>query len=146
MEYGYWKSEAVKDLRRYGNLENSMANIRAKIQLLEDSVTGISLSYDRENVQGGGTTQEDKLNNYLTKKIQLESQLQLNIKDYELTGKVLGQLTADDRDILTRAYIWPQRNHMYWIMKTYHVEKTKAYEMRLEALSAFIKLMYGIEK
>lgn len=144
MNENFWRNEAVKDLQRYGALEGSIRNLKDKILMLEQSVMGGAINYGSTPVQGGSTTQEDKLNNYIVKKSRYEKKLAENQTDYTVTKRVLDSLTEQDRAILERCYIWYRPDCINWIMNKFYVSKSQAYDMRNERLFRFTQKMYGV--
>ncbi|MEG1862963.1 MAG: hypothetical protein RR198_05085 [Oscillospiraceae bacterium] len=138
-----WKTIAINDLKRFGVLESSLTSINERIEALNSKMEGGSLSVNKLPVQGGGTSQEDKWNDCITLKGNLLRQKKSKQLEYNAIKRALACLTDDERKVLNYAYINRSQGHMERIMRAMCVEKTRAYELKDEALSSFVMAMYG---
>ena len=140
-----WKQEAVRDLQNYQKRKEALKNMRQAIHLLDDDYCSIKgVSVDSVSVQGNtGGTEEWMLNNII-KRERLKTNIAATEAWLTLIENGLRALTDQQRDILTEFYIIRNSGHVERLMERYHMEKTKVYEQKNQALYDFTLLMYGV--
>ena len=140
-----WKQEAVRDLQNYRKRKSALENMRQAIELLDDdycSLKGVAM--DSVCVQGKtGSTEEWMLHNII-KRERLKANIAATQAWLQLIENGLHALTDQQRDILTEFYIYHEPGHVERLMERYHIEKTKVYEQKNQALYDFTLLMYGV--
>lgn len=140
-----WKKEAERDLRRYYSLKESLENIPEQIAALKTQRLSVKSAWsDTVPVQGGASRVEDTQINSIVKEERLKHNYRAIKRLVELMDRALSTLSEDDRYILEVAYIDRRRDAIGVICEKYHVERTKAYDLRNKALQEFTLKMYGI--
>ena len=119
-----WKQEAVKDLQNYQKRKTALKNMR-------------------QAIHHTGGMEEWMLNNII-KRERLKSNIAATQAWLALIENGLQALTDQQRDILTEFYINRNPGHVERIMERYHMEKSKVYNQKNQALYDFTLLMYGI--
>ena len=139
----FWKQVAIYDLKRYANLETSINSIKDKIAALDIQLEGKGISYDTISVAGGSVSVEDKYVNCIALKENLEKQLRINMLDKLAVARAIESLSKEEQQILRYAYINRTAKPIKSIMELCCVEKTRAYQLRDNALRNFTLAMYG---
>ena len=134
---------AIYDLKRYANLDTSISSIKDKIAALDVQLEGKGISYETISVAGGGVILEDKYVNCIALKENLEKQLRVNMLDKLAVTRAIESLSKEDQQILRYAYINRTTKAIENIMELCCVEKTRAYQLRDNALRNFTLAMYG---
>ena len=139
----FWKQVAIQDLKRYATLDASIDSIKDKIAALDIQLEGKGISYDTISVSGGSVTMEDKYVNCIALKEKYEKQLKVNILDKRAITRAMNKLSEKEQKILRYAYINKTSNPIENIIELCCVEKTRAYQLRDNALRNFTLVMYG---
>lgn len=138
-----WKAEATKDLKTYPQRKESIENIKEKIKVLDEqfvSLKGISAG---EPVMGGASKQEDKWLDNISERERLSFSLKIAEALVELTEKGLSVLDDKEQQILEGFYMKRVENHVEKLCERFHLEKTRLYELKDNALKKFTIAMYG---
>lgn len=138
-----WKAEATKDLKTYPQRKEAVENIKEKIKVLDEqfiSLKGISAG---EPVMGGASKQEDKWLDNISERERLNFSLKIAEALVELTEKGLSVLDDREYQILESFYIKRADNHIENLCERFHLEKTRLYELKDNALKKFTIAMYG---
>lgn len=140
-----WKQEAIKDLQNYRKRKAALENMRQAIHLLgEDYCSLKGISMDSVSVQGNtGGTEAWMLNNII-KRERLKTNIAATEAWLTLIENGLRALTDQQRDILTEFYINRNPGHVERLAERYHIEKSKVYNQKNQALYDFTLLMYGV--
>lgn len=140
-----WKKSAIEDLRKYPLQREALTNIRERIGALETiyrSAKTANLSADP--VKGGGNRVEDALLNNIVERERLKATYRATERLVKLVERGLAGLSDEERLVLQRFYIAPARGSVEALMSELHVEKTRVYERKDEALYLFTVFQYGI--
>lgn len=140
-----WIKEAESDLRRYRSLSESLSNIPEQLKYLEEKLQSVRSSWaDSTPVQGGANRREDEQINVIVKMDRLKQNYMAVKRLVDLMDGALSKLTKDEVNILNMAYINQNKKAIELICEEYHVERSRAYELRNIALKKFTLKMYGI--
>lgn len=140
-----WKDVAIDDLERFERQKQALANISARLDVLEDCYTSLkSVAMDKTPVQGGSTPIEDKLLSNLVERERLKHTYKATKKLVELTEKGLGRLNEDEKRTLELFYIHRHKYHVERLMEELGYEKTRIYSLKDSALYKFTISMYGL--
>ena len=139
-----WKHEAIKDLKRFSYLEESIKNNKEEIEDINAMLEGGGYCMSSTPVQGGGSKIEDKYNNCIVLKERLQQLVEKNEKDYMRIKTAIEHLSEDERKILKYAYIDRPQNRTKTIMETFCVERTQAYNYINDALNKYVLVRYGV--
>ena len=139
-----WKNEAMEKLRRYSAMRQALRNIPEEIdRLKDDACTLRSISMDSTRVRGGGNRREEALINNLVEQQELEWTLGQVKRWLEIADRGLLALPQEDRIILQRLYIHPEKGALERLCQELGVEQSSIYRKRDQALQRFTVAMYG---
>ena len=139
-----WKNEAVEKLRRYDAMRQALRNIPEELQRLRaEAVLLRSASADSLLVRGSGGKQEDARINNIVEQQELEQTLKQVQQWLAVTERGLLSLDEDQRQILQRLYLYPQRGAMERLCTELGLEQSSVYRKRDQALHRFTTAIYG---
>jgi len=139
-----WKAEAMEKLRRYDGMRQALRNIPEEIDRLKGAACSLrGATTDATPVKGGGNRREEALINNLVERQELEWNLQQVKQWLTVTDRGLAALTPDERLILQRLYLYPERNAMDRLCSELGVEQSSIYRKRDQALHRFTVALYG---
>lgn len=140
-----WKVEAAEKLNNYYPMRQALQNIPEEIRRLEADVKAIGgVSPDKIVVRGNGGKREDRLMENLIQRQELNHRLKQAASWVKMTDKALEVLAPDEKLILYRLYIQPQKDGMQRLMEELGVEQASIYRKREKALHRFTTALYGI--
>ena len=141
-----WKTEAKEKLRRYDAMRLATINIPQELQRLEIDAQSIrSARTDATPVSGGGSKREEALLNNILHRQELHWTLQQAQAWLQITDRALTALTNQEKLILTRLYIYPEKGGLERLCKELDMESSSIYRHRAQALKKFTMALYGIE-
>lgn len=140
-----WKMEAKEKLHRYDAMRTATMTIPAEIARLEHEYTALrSVKTDSIHVRGGTSTREDAIINNILERQELEAALQ-NAKAWvQITDRAMKALQKEERLILHRLYIYPEKGAVERLCKELGAESSSIYRRRDKALKTFTIALYGI--
>ena len=139
-----WKPEAVEKLHQYEAKKNSLSSIPEEIARLESVMTSVrSSTSDGTPVAGGGSRREDMLLSNIVLRGELERSLEQARKWVALVNAGLEILSAEERLILERCYIQPERGAVDRLAGELGVDIKTVYRRRDAALRHFTICLYG---
>lgn len=139
-----WKSEAIDRLGRYAAMAQAVENIPLELQRLKKDSAGLrSRRTDTVRVSQSPSRQEDMLIGNLIKQEELTRNYE-NAKVWvDTTDKALSALTAEERSILQKMYICPQKGVVNLLCSELGMEQSSIYRKRDNALYRFTIALYG---
>lgn len=144
MRNDIWRRQAEDDLREYEAKKKSLENIPDQIRELEEKMTSIrSQTADSVSVKGGGGSRDDAYLNNIVARDRLSANLEDNRRFVSRVSNALSILTDDEKKILTRFYIVPERGVAFNLAEEKHVEHKTIYRWKDAALERFATAMYG---
>ncbi len=139
-----WISESISDLRLYGQRKRFLENVDSQLIWLENDFAALKgCATDSEAVEGGASKSEDHLLNNIVKRDKLKQSKRLAKEFVEQVEKTLDMLPKQQKDILTEFFVDRSRGHIERLMDKMHIEKSRVYELKDEALHNFTILRYG---
>lgn len=139
-----WISESISDLRLYGQRKRFLENVDSQLIWLENDFAALKgCATDSEAVEGGASKSEDHLLNNIVKRDKLKQNKRLSKEFVEQVEKTLDMLPKQQKDILTEFFIDRSKGHIERLMDKMHIEKSRVYELKDEALHNFTILRYG---
>lgn len=139
-----WKFEAIEKLREYEARKQSLTTIPDEIRRLELDYTRIrSATRDGTPVRGGGSTREDMLLSNIVHREELERALEMARMWVALVDAGMDPLTPEERLVLERFYMRPERGNVERLCQELGLEKTAVYDRRDKALRHFVLALYG---
>lgn len=139
-----WKNEAMDKLRRYDAMQQALQNIPAEIERLAESACSLrGVTTDMTPVKGGGGRREEALINNLMQRQELEWTLEQVKRWLDITDRGLLALKEDERLVLQRLYLRPEKGAVDRLCNELGVEQSSIYRKRDQALERFTIAMYG---
>lgn len=140
-----WKAEAMEKLNRYHAMRQALQNIPEEIKRLEADAHSLRCARpDQVSVQGGAGKREDMLLSSLVYRQELQEQLRRAKSWVKVTDRALAALTPEEKLILHRMYILPERGCIERLTTELGVEQSSIYRKRDRALHRFTVALYGI--
>lgn len=139
-----WKDEALEKLKRYSAMRQALQNIPEEIQRLKADATALrSASAESISVKGGGGRREAALINNLVHQQELEWTLKQVEQWLVIADRGLAALTPEERLVLQRMYLYPERGSIDRLCAELGVEQATVYRKRDKALRRFTVALYG---
>lgn len=140
-----WQKEAINDLRNYLPRKRAVESMRERKRALEEKFQSIKcVTMDADPVKGGGSRMEDNLLNNITERERLDLNIKATTRLLALTEKGLGYLDDRQRMILHSFYVERPNDHVGELMEKLHMERSRVYQLKDEALYRFTVGMFGI--
>ena len=140
-----WKSEAMEKLRRYDAMRQAVLNLPVEIKRLQIAAQSLrGVNSDTTPVKGGGNRREEALLNNLVHRQELSWSLEQAKNWLKMTDRALTALSAEEKLILHRLYIYPEKGGLDRLCKELDVESSSVYRRRDRALKHFTLAYYGI--
>lgn len=142
-----WKTEAMEKLRQYDAMRQALLNIPQEIAALESDACSIrSARSDSTPVKGGGNGRENALLNNLAHRQELQWSLDRAKAWVGITDRALGSLSPEEKLVLHRLFICPERGAISRLCGELGVEQSSVYRKRDRALHRFTIALYGAEE
>ena len=139
-----WRNEAMEKLRRYDVMRQALRNIPEEIERLKAEATALrSASTDSFFIRGSGGRQEDARINNIIKRQELEQALRQVRHWLAVTERGLLALDEEQRTILQRLYLYPQKGAIERLCSELGLEQSSVYRKRDQALHRFTVALYG---
>lgn len=139
-----WKFEAIEKLKQYEAKKQSLTSIPEEIARLESAMQSIrSATADGTPVKGGGSGREDAMLSNIVHREELERSLEQAQKWVALVDAGLEILNEEERNILDRFYIHPERGSVDRLCGELGIEQSSVYRRRDKALHHFTLCLYG---
>lgn len=140
-----WKEEATQKLRQYDAMHLAIQNLPEELKRLEQAACAIrSARTDGTPVKGGTNRREDMLLSNLVCREELTNALDQAKIWVATTDRALGVLTPEEKLVLHRLYICPERNAVDRLCQELDLEQSSIYRKRDQALHRFTTALYGI--
>lgn len=139
-----WKEEAIEKLRRYDAMRQAAVNLPEEIARLEDEACGLrGVLPEEAPVMGGGSRREDVLLSNMVHRQELEAALRQAKSWLNTADRALAALTPEEKLVLHRFYIYPERGSVDRLCGELRVEQSSVYRKREKALHKFTVALYG---
>lgn len=139
-----WKNEAMEKLRRYDTMRQALRNIPEEIERLKAEATLLrGSSTDKVFVRGSGNRNEDAWINNIVQRQELEQTLTQVRRWLSIADRGLMALDDDQRLILQRLYLYPQKGAVERLCIELGLEQSSVYRKRDQALHRFTAAIYG---
>ena len=123
-------------LRQYRDMEWKARNAELIIRECNDMMTSLGGFNTGARVQGGGNTRESLLINCIERKARCESALNF----MRMMNGAMSALDPNEKEIIFNFHI--DHAGIGWVCRTYHVAKTRAYELCDMALIHLDSLLF----
>ncbi len=139
-----WKTEAADRLRQYDAVRLAAANLPQEIQRLELASKAIrGARTDGDPVRTGGSRREEAMLNNMMTRQELTWRLEQARRWLSLTDSALSILSEEEKLVLQRFYMYPQKGSMERLCSELGIESSSAYRKRDKALHRFTVALYG---
>ncbi len=139
-----WKNEAMEKLRQYYTMRHALGNIPLEIdRLAADACALRAVRTDGVAVKGSGNRREEALINNLVEREELANTLEQVKRWLVVADRGLAALTSDEKLILDRLYMRPERGALDRLCNELGVEQSTVYRKRDQALHRFTVALYG---
>lgn len=138
-----WKNEAMEKLKKYDAMRKSVENIPEELRRLDLAATGIRSAGGEEMLVRGGNRWDDALLSIMTQKQELQWALEQAQLWVRTTNRALGTLSADEKLILHRLYMYPEKGSLSRLCSDLGMEQSTVYRKRDRALHKFTLAFYG---
>ena len=140
-----WQSFAVQKLKNYEARKAAAESIPDRIKALELEATAIKAGAGdgMPKAHGDNKTEEQLIGN-IAKREELAVNLEIARREIELTEKGLAVLDDEEKRVLYVFFINRPYRHIETLCEELHVEKTKLYGLKDEALKKFTLACYGV--
>ena len=139
-----WKAEAMERLQKYDAMRTSVQNIPAELRRLEVEACSIRAARTEEApVRGSGGRREDAMLSNVVRRQQLQWALDQAKLWVEITERGLQALNPEEKLILHRFYLYPERGCVDRLCQELGVEQSSVYRKRDRALNRFTVAVYG---
>lgn len=144
MRNDIWRKQAESDLKIYEASKQALINIPDQIKELEEKLTSIrSQSADSVTVKGGGGSRDDAYLNNIVARDRLKANLEDSRRFVSRVSNALSILTEDEKELLRRFYMIPEKGAAYNMAAEKHVDHKTVYRWKDDALDRFTIAMYG---
>lgn len=126
-----WKQEAIEKLRHYDAMRQAQENLSE--QIVQTKEEADEKSMDCLDLQMDRLVRQKELQKALT---QVRSWLRT-------VNRALAALTPEEKLILHRLYIYPERGNIDRLCGELNVEQSSVYRKRDKALKKFTLALYG---
>lgn len=139
-----WKEEAIEKLRRYDAMRLCEENLPQEICRLEEAAASMRAAGLGAIVRTSAQrSQEDALLSNMVHRQELQHQLQQARQWLSITNRALGALTPEEKLVLHRLYIYPERGAVERLCNELGAEQSTVYRKRDKALQRFTMALYG---
>lgn len=139
-----WKEEATEKLRKYDAMRLATENLPEELRRLEQDACAIRSARPDSISIRGGLIRDDRLLNNLVHREELNNALDQARCWVSVTNRALGALDPEEKLILHRLYICPERKGLERLCGELDVEQSTIYRKRDQALRRFTIALYGI--
>lgn len=137
----------MEKLRRYDTMRQALRNIPEEIRHLKEEAEVIRrASLDWVPVRGSRGRKDEALLNNIAQRQELEWTLKLVRHWLAITDRGLLALPEDERLILQRFYLYPEKGAIGRLCAELGVEQSTIYRKRDQALERFTASMYGFSE
>ena len=142
-----WKAEAKEKLKRYDAMRLATINIPQELERLELDARCIrSPRWDKMGTSSCNRSREDALLDNMVHRQELDWTLQQAQLWLKATDRALTALPQEEKLILHRLYIYPERGSLEKLCKELEMETSSIYRRRDKALQHFTLAFYGIDE
>jgi len=139
-----WKAEAMERLRKYDAMRQCVQNIPEELKRLELESCGIrSTGVNGDPLRGSQNSADEALLSNLVHQQQLRFALEQAELWLKTTERGLSALTPEEKLVLHRFYMYPERGSVDRLCGELGVEQSSVYRKRDKALYRFTIALYG---
>ena len=142
-----WQKEAITDLRCHEKRKAALESLADEIRELRGRTYGSSSpATDAVPVQGGSSTAEGRWIDAIDEMERKKEAYRLTKRRVEAVERGLAALDGQQREILEAFFINRVQGHVQALAEKYHVEQSRVYQMKDQAVRDFTLARYGISE
>ena len=139
-----WKAESIQKLKEYSAKKVSVENLSDEIRELQYRRRSIrSATSDGSPVSGSTTKREDMLLNTIVLQKELAENLHFVGRWVKRVEKALNELTEEERIILSRFYIYPEKGAAERLSCDFGIDVKTVYYRKNQAIRRFTLALCG---
>lgn len=140
-----WKREAENDLRCHEKRKAALESLADEIRELRSRTYGSSApAADAVPVQGGTSTAEGRWIAAIDELERKKEAYRITKRRVDAVERGLAALDEQQREILDCFFINRAQGHAQTLAKKYHVEQSRIYQMKDQAVREFTVARYGV--
>ena len=142
-----WQKEAIADLRCHEKRKAALESLADEIRELRARTYGTSSpAADAVPVQGGASTAEERWIAAIDELERKKEVYRLTKRRVQAVERGLAALDEQQREILGAFFINRVQGHVQALAEKYHVEQSRVYQMKDQAVRDFTLARYGISE
>lgn len=142
-----WQKEAINDLRCHEKRKAALESLADELRELRARTYGTSSpAADAVPVQGGSSTAEERWIAAIDELERKKEVYRLTKRRVEAVERGLAALDEQQREILEAFFINRVQGHVQALAEKYHVEQSRVYQMKDQAVRDFTLARYGISE
>lgn len=142
-----WQKEAINDLRYHEKRKAALESLADEIRELRARTYGTSSpAEDAVPVQGGSSTAEGRWIAAIDELERKKEAYRLTKRRVDAVERGLAALDEQQREILEAFFINRVKGHVKVLAEKYHVEQSRVYQMKDQAVRDFTLARYGISE
>lgn len=141
-----WKPVLIEKLKDYSAQKNAIESIPMEIERLELERTRIQSSLKEFSPVQGGSSREDMLLSNIVHREELKILLREAKLEVKRMDAGLAVLTEEERILLERFYIYPQRGVTNRICEEWNIDERSVRRRKIRALKHLTEAMYHAEQ
>lgn len=142
-----WQKEAIADLRCHEKRKAALESLADELRELRARTYGTSSpAADAVPVQGGSSTAEERWIAAIDELERKKEIYRLTKRRVDAVERGLAALDEQQREILEAFFINRVQGHVQALAEKYHVEQSRVYQMKDQAVRDFTLARYGISE
>lgn len=142
-----WQKEAIADLRCHEKRKAALESLADELRELRARTYGTSSpAAEAVPVQGGSSTAEERWIAAIDELERKKEVYRLTKRRVDAVERGLAALDEQQREILEAFFINRVQGHVQALAEKYHVEQSRVYQMKDQAVRDFTLARYGISE
>lgn len=140
-----WRKEAENELKAHEKRKAALRSLSEEIRELQARTYGSTApATDAVPLQGGTSTAEGRLIAAIDELERKKEAYRATKRKVDAVERGLTTLTVQQVDILDRFFIHRTRGHVQALAEAYHVEQSRVYTLKDDAVRDFTLARYGV--
>ena len=140
-----WRKEAINDLKHHAQRQTALGNLKDDIATIEAQLSSVkSPTSDTTPVQGGGCPAEERIIGLIDERDRKRQAYGITRRQVQKVERALACITEQQRDVLDTFYVHRTQHHVDRLSEKYHIECSRVYQLKDEAIIDFTRARYGL--